>query len=356
MRILFDIYHPAQVHLFKNLILYFRKCGHDVVVVTKDKDLTNVLLDKLGIPYLCISGTRGSLLKMAFELILRSWKLLRLHSKKPFDLALGSSVSIGHLTAVYGVESINFCEDDDSVVPLYAWMAYPFVSSIVNPRGLECKRFKRKRIFHDSYQKLAYLHPNNFTPDPEVPRKYDLEPKAYTVIRSSAYTAYHDVGQSGFSEEFLVSVKEQLGQERIVLSVENQKSHDIDPADMHAILASARLVICDSQSMAVEASILGVPNLRMSSFVGKIAVLNELENVYKLTYGFRPDEGDRLLQKLKEMQAQEDLLEEWQRRRAVMLSEKIDLNQWMIELVESRLEQIKIHPPIVSDRIPEHQK
>ena len=337
MRILFDIYHPAQVHLFKNLILYLRKAGHDVVVVTKNKDLTNILLKQLDIPYLCISGFRGSLITLGFELLLRSWRVLRLHHDAPFDLAIGSSVSIGHLTAIHGVESINFCEDDDSVVSLYTWLAYPFVSSIVNPKGLEYKHFQAKRIFHDSYQKLAYLHPDNFTSDTSVLQRYDLEPKGYIVIRCSAYTAYHDVGQSGFSESFLNSIKELLDDVPMVLSVENEKTHEIKPTDMHDVLAHARLVICDSQSMAVEAAVLGVPNLRMSSFVGKIAVLNELEEKYQLTIGFRPEEGALLLQELKRMLVCENLLEDWQRRRALMLSEKIDLNRWMIDLIESRI-------------------
>jgi predicted glycosyltransferase len=277
---------------------------------------------------------------MGCELVLRTCKIFHLHHQRAFDLALGSSVSIGHLTAIFGVQSINFCEDDDHVVPLYVWLAYPFVSQIVNPRGLLCHRFIAKRLFHDSYQKLAYLHPDNFQPDPCVLDKYNLAPDAYTVIRCSAYTAYHDVGQSGFSESFLGAVKQRLGEEPIVLSVENEKSHDIDPVDMHHILAFARIVICDSQSMAVEAAMLGVPSLRMSSFAGKIAVLNELEQKYALTMGFRPDEGNALLEELDALQAHANLKEEWTRRRAVMLQDKVDLNRWMIDLVERRLAKL----------------
>ncbi|MEM7789893.1 MAG: DUF354 domain-containing protein [Verrucomicrobiota bacterium] len=334
MRVLFDIYHPAQVHLFKNLIRSLEEKGHEITVVTKDKDLTNVLLDSLHIPYTCLSGIRGSLYKMGFELALRDWKILRLHSKYRFDLAIGSSVSIAHLTALAGVYSINFCEDDDDVVPLYAWLTYPFASKVVHPQGLKCKRFLSKRVYHPSYQKLAYLHPANFEPDPSILAKYDLEPQGYSIVRRSSYTAYHDSGQGGFTNTLLEKIQQRLSDAPVVLSIENQKNYQIDPIDMHHILSYAKLVVCDSQSMAVESAMLGTPSLRMSSFTGKIAVLNELEHKYQLTVGFSPGSEEEFLLKLNELLASPDLQKEWQERRERMLKDKIDLNAWMLELIE----------------------
>ncbi len=58
---------------------------------------------------------------------------------------------------------------------------------------------------------------------------------------------------------------------------------------MHHVLSFASLLICDSQSMSVEAAMLGVPSLRYSSFSGRISVLEELEHQYGLTYGINPE-------------------------------------------------------------------
>lgn len=340
MRILFDIYHPAQVHLFKNLIIYLLDNGHDVTVVTKDKDLTNVLLDGLGVPYLCLSGVRGSLLQMGLELAIRDWKIFRLHQQKNFDLAIGSSVSVSHLTALFDVYSLIFCEDDDDVVALFAWLSYPFATRVVNPQGLNCKRFLHKRLFHPSYQKLAYLHPDNFKPDSAVLQKYGLNTYDYVVIRCSAYQAYHDAGQSGFTEELLASIRQRLGSTKLVISVENEVSHCIDPLDMHHILAYSKLVICDSQSMSVESAMLATPSLRLSSFVGRIAILNELENKYELTKGFEPQDGDAFLRALDDLLANDNLHLEWEERRSRMLLDKVDFNAWMIQLFESLRREI----------------
>lgn len=50
-------------------------------------------------------------------------------------------------------------------------------------------------------------------------------------------------------------------------------------------VAFASLYIGDSQTMAAEAGVLGVPFVRFNDFVGRIGSLRELEDVYELGYG-----------------------------------------------------------------------
>ena len=47
----------------------------------------------------------------------------------------------------------------------------------------------------------------------------------------------------------------------------------------------ASLYIGDSQTMAAEAGVLGVPFVRFNDFVGRIGYLRELEDIYELGYG-----------------------------------------------------------------------
>lgn len=54
---------------------------------------------------------------------------------------------------------------------------------------------------------------------------------------------------------------------------------------MHHVMAFASLYIGDSQTMAAEAGVLGVPFVRFSDFVGRIWYLRELEDKYELGYG-----------------------------------------------------------------------
>ncbi len=59
----------------------------------------------------------------------------------------------------------------------------------------------------------------------------------------------------------------------------------INPLDMHHVMAFASLYIGDSQTMAAEAGVLGVPFVRFNDFVGRIGYLRELEDTYELGYG-----------------------------------------------------------------------
>jgi predicted glycosyltransferase len=72
------------------------------------------------------------------------------------------------------------------------------------------------------------------------------------------------------------------------------------------------LLISDSQSMSVEAAMLGVPSLRYSSFAGKISVLEELEHKYNLTYGIQIGKEEELMRKLDFLLSMKNLSLEFQ--------------------------------------------
>ncbi len=331
MNILFDIGHPAHFHLFKNFIRYLKKSAeHEITITTRDKDITNSLLDYYQLDYLSLSKPGQGKSGLFKELFIRDYQIFKLHSQKKFDLAFGTSVSIGHLSQWSKVKSINFNEDDDDVVPLYSYLSYPFCTVIVNPTCVRFKRWKAKRIFVNSYHELAYLHPNNFQPDARVIQKYNLKKDKYIVIRFSALKAHHDVGAKGISEKILNRIRSLPKEFEIIESIEGAKNFQIAPWDMHHVLAFARLVISDSQTMTAEAAVLGVPALRCNSFVGKLSYLEELEHKYGLTFGFKPEDEDSILKKTTELLEIADSVSEYQGRREKMLKEKIDLNAWMI--------------------------
>ena len=335
MNILFDIGHPAHVHLFKNFIRYLKKNGHHCIISIRDKDVTKELLDELGFEYHCHTKPAIGLLNSFLELLIRDWKLLQLHLSHKFDLAFGTSVSIGHLSMVSQLISYNFNEDDDDVVPLYTWLAYPFSSFICNPSCLHYKHWKKKRLIHDSYHELAYLHPNNFTPDEKVIAKYGLKKQTYIIARFSALTAHHDKNEKGISDALWQKISDLFTPDyQIIISVENNKSYPINPSDMHHVLAFAKLVISDSQTMTAESAILGVPSIRCNTFVGRISYLEELEQRYFLTSGFLPYKDDQIYNKVDQLLSEKDLENRYQDYRKIMLKDKSDLNQWMIKLFE----------------------
>lgn len=336
MNILIDINHPAQFHLFRNFYFYLIDNNHKVIVSIRDRDFTKTLCELYGIEYKITSTAKSGLWGFSYEFVKKELELINLQRKEKFEIGFGTSLFLAHLSLIFKFRDYNFIEDDDEWVTFHRLTAYPFSYRIVIPRSLKYKHWDKKRIKHDSYHELAYLHPNNFTPDLNVLQKYNLTPKKYIVTRFSALNAYHDYNIKGISSELYNDLKTKLKEFLIVESVENSKTHQINPMDMHSVLYYSKMLITDSQTMTMEAAVLGVPSVRVNSHVGKIAVLDdELMNQYELTYGYLPADQNQALIKVEELINTADLEQIWYEKRMKMLADKVDLNQWMIQQFEN---------------------
>ena len=115
----------------------------------------------------------------------------------------------------------------------------------------------------------------------------------------------------------------------------------IKPNQMHDVMAYATLFIGDSQSMCAEAGILGTPFIRYNDFVGKIQYLNDLEYKYKMGWGVKTNEPERIFSIINELFAKDDVKEEWSEKRKQLFEEKIDLNAMTIWMIENYPESIK---------------
>ena len=94
--------------------------------------------------------------------------------------------------------------------------------------------------------------------------------------------------------------------------------------------------------MAVEAALLGTPSIRFNDFAGKISVLEELEHKYGLTYGIPSSQPDRLYSTVRELLSMPSVRGEFQARRQVMLSEKIDVTAFFTWFIENYPESRRI--------------
>lgn len=337
MNLLFDIGHPAHVHLFKNFIFYLKKRDHSVIVTSRKKDVTEALLNHYNINHITLSTPKTSKTGMIKELITRNRQIFNLHQQQPFDACFGTSASIGFLTRKYNVSSYNFNEDDDAVVKYYSWIAYPFATKIINPNCIKHKHWKNKRVMYPSYHELAYLHPNNFTPDKNIINAYGLKPKQYILVRLSGLVAHHDDGEKGISENLYQKIKCVLKDYNIIESHELKKQYQVKPWDMHHVLAHSKMIISDSQTMTIEGAVLGIPSIRINTFIGKSSVIEELEKKYELAYGLLPTQQSKVLKVLTELLSYKNLEEQWLSKREIMLHDKIDLNKWIIEFFNKNI-------------------
>jgi len=339
MKLLFYFGHPSQYHFLKYTLKALRKKGHQITLLIKTKDVLASLMKENEEKYINIQpeGRQDSKFSILFGLLKRDLRLFRCTFRKEYDLFVGTDPSLSHIGFLLRIPVITVLEDDIEVIPYLAKLTYPFTSNIVTPTTVRVGKFESKKIPYAGYMKLAYLHPYYFTPV-----SLDIE-KPYFLLRLSQLNAHHDFGIKGISETFLDQIVGLLSQSGTVyISSEKPLSPkyesyqlSISPSEMHQYLANASMLISDSQSMSMEAAMLGVPSIRFNDFAGKISVLEELEHRYELTFGVAPDHPELLIKKLNELLAEPDLSEKFQLRRQKMLSEKIDVTAFMIWLIEN---------------------
>ncbi|MCX7735630.1 MAG: DUF354 domain-containing protein [Candidatus Kapabacteria bacterium] len=348
MKVLIDLNHPAHVHLFRNFISYLKSNGHFVLVTASDKDLTLKLLNLYNINAVNFKGFSQNNLLGFIQLIKRDFILFKYFQRYRFDFAFGTSTAITHISSLTSMESFIFNEDDDDIVPITAYLSYPFATKIIIPDCLRYKKWMKKRVIHNSYHELAYLHPNNFKPNPKVLNYLGIKPnEKYFIVRLSALKAHHDKGAIGLTKEMQKDILNFLQiQGKVFITSEYELDNEfkkfqfpISPELIHHAMFYATMVIGDSQTMIAEAAVLGTPAIRYNSFVGKISYLEELEHKYELTFGFKPGQEGKMIQKIKNLIKIDNLKEIWYERKKIMLKEKCDLNQWMIDYFEKLIKK-----------------
>ena len=325
--------HPAQFHFYKIIVKTLKEEGNNVFLFIKKKDVLEELVRETGWEYQNILPGKRNKSKLSIFLallkrdIIISYKVIKHHP----DMLISSDPSFSHVGFIYRIPCLNFMDDDYDATGFYARITYPFTTTIITPDSVRVGRWEHKRVSYKGYMKLAYLHPNWFSPD--VTRIGSLESKRYSMIRLSGLGAHHDSGKSGISISLLKKIIQKLTSNgRVIISsegaldpeFENYKMN-IPPADMHHFLYHAKALISDSQSMSGEAAVLGVPSIRISSFKGKLSVLEELEHTYGLTFAFEPENTNAILSKITELTEMSDLNGVFQQRRQKMLLEKTDV-------------------------------
>ena len=354
MKVLFMISHPAHFHMFRYTIDNLKKDGHEVVVVIRPKDVLESLCQNAGMPYYKVKNRpqKWGLFGLGVFLIEKTFEVKRIVKKEHPEMLIGSDGVLAFVGKICRVSSFEWFEDDVDVIKLYAKMFFPFYTNVVSPAVCSAGKWEYKQIKYSGYQKLAYLHPNYFTPDKSVVEKYFQTDKPYFILRFAQLTAHHDQGVHGFNSDVAQHVIDMLklhGDVYITSEKElpaqfAQYQMKINPLDIHHILAFARLYIGDSQSMAVEASMLGTPGIRFNDFVGekKISVLEELEHVYGLTYAIHSTQKEQLYAKISELLLIPNIKEEWQLRQQKMLDDKIDVTAFYTWFIENYPESGKI--------------
>lgn len=326
--------------------------GHQIKLLIKTKDILETLIREEGFEYENIlPEPRGhSTLSTMLSMFRRDYGLLKVVKKIKPDLLLGSDSSVAHIGFLTGKKVITFGEDDYSVIKKLAWMMIPFSSCFVSPDSCDAGIFRYKKVSYNGYMKLAYLHPSVFTLDPEKIRQTQSG-TPFCLIRMAQLSAHHDKRISGLTVQLVEKVIQVLEAKGFCAFLDSEYELpeilekyrlEIRKNDIHHLMAFATLIISDSQSMSMEAAMLGTPSIRFNDFAGRIGVLEEIEHRYGMTCGIKSSRTELLFAKLEEWLNNPFLKEEFQEKRQKMLSEKINVLDFMIWFIDKFPESLNI--------------
>lgn len=349
MKIFFFFGHPAQFHFYKNIVSVLLEKGNEIFLFIKTKDVLESLVQETGWEYTnVLTKSRGSSkAAILFSIIKRDLKIFTQVVKHRPDMLIGSDPSFAHAGFLFRIPCLSFVDDDADAAGYYASITYPFTSTIITPEIVKVGKWEHKRVTYKGNMKLAYLHPNWFNPD--LLRFSEIGNKDFFLIRLSGLSAHHDSNIKGINQDLLNIIIDILSAKgKVIISSEKGINSgfenyymDIPATNMHNYLAHAKLLISDSQSMSGEAAVLGIPSIRISSFKGKLSVLEELEHQYGLTFAFFPDDLIGIVDKINELLEIPEIIKVFQLRRQKLLNDKIDVSSFAIWFIENYPESEK---------------
>lgn len=342
MKVLFDIVHPAHVHFYKNIIWGLKKRGHQITIVARDKDVTCALLNHYGFNYTSI-GLSGhkTLFGQFCELMNRNWAIFCISRNFEPDVILTRSPSGVQVARFIGALGI-FDTDDGIAAGVHFRASAPFANIITTPDCMD-ENYGSKHVKYPGYKQGAYLHPDHFTPNPEVLKLLGVSPnEKYFLVRFVEMSASHDFGESGLTYNTKAEVIRRLKQHgKVFITSESKLPNEwssmqisIPPHWIHDALYYATMLVGDSQTMVAEAAVLGTYSIRVSTFKGRISYLEEIEHRYGLTSSFHPRDSNNFLEKLDEILGNLDNTDNIRESHAKLINDKCNVARWFVDYLE----------------------
>ena len=351
MRILIDIGHPAHVHLFKHFALDMQSRGHKLLFTCRDKEFELYLLEEYEFDFINFGKKYKSTIGKLFGMLIFDFKEAALKFKPDFFISHGS-IYAAHTAFLLGKPHISL-EDTFNMeqIRLYA----PFTKAILTADYNHPLKTK-KVIKYAGYHELAYLHPKRFSPDISVLSQLGVtRNEKYVIMRFVSWNASHDIGHKGISiDNKFKAIEEFEKYAKIFISSESELPKELEkykiklePHKIHDALAFASLLWGESFTMPAECSVLGTPSIINHNT--KSYYLHEQESQYGLCFNFSESEEDqqKAIQKGVELLRTEGIKEEWQKKRDIMLKDKIDVTvflTWFIENYPASVRILKENP------------
>ncbi|MFN7116811.1 MAG: DUF354 domain-containing protein [Saprospiraceae bacterium] len=335
MKILFDVGHPAHVHLFKNLAHRFIKDGADVLFTARDKEHELELMRKEGFHYInfgkhykTLRGKLWGLAKFDTQMFINGLRF------KPDVFISHGSIYAAHAAFMLGKKHLAM-EDTGNMEQTRLHL--PFTDCVLTPEVYPVN-LGAKQIRFNGYFEIAYLHPDFFTPDPAIYEWLGLQQgDPYAILRFIAWNATHDIGHKGLSMDDKIRLVRQLSEKmKVFISAEGKLPPELEPyrikippEKFHHALHYASIVISEGPTVASEAGVLGTPAIHISTYPMSYCLDQEK---YGLVYNTsKPERVFTLVDEILQVTP-----EAYQERRQKLLQDKVNVTRYLYDFIVNR--------------------
>lgn len=199
----------------------------------------------------------------------------------------------------------------------------PFTNTILTPIAYH-RNHGKKQINYNGFHETAYIHPDYLS---NVNISSSGNRKA-VLVRLVDWTASHDVGHKGLTPDILHRLI-QLNSNILPVRILSEKPLPsellpfkllIKPYELHDFLQNVRLYIGEGATLASECALLGIPAIYVNS--RSTEVIDVRVNA-GLLYHFIS--GDGVMDKVKQILNDDQVLNQHRQRAAAFLKDKINL-------------------------------
>lgn len=338
MTFLFDLQHPAHLHVFRPVIARLVAEGHHVHITGREKDILVTLAKAYNIPITIFGTARKGFFQLGKEWFYRLWRLHKIVSHhKPDVMMAVAGTFISLLGKLHRIPTYIFYDTEHATFSNL--LSYPFATCIYVPRCYR-KKIRWHHVRYNGYQELAYLHPRYFTPDATVLAEVGLTPQdLFTVVRFVNWGAAHDIGLSGLSvANKIQAIQEFSKYGPVFISSEGPLPPELekyrlllDITKIHSLLAHAALIFGESATMVSEGAVLGVPGVYIDP-IGR-GYTDEEEREYGIVFNFTDRQQEAAIKKaISILSTFSEQKPKWRAIGQRIITEKIDVTQMIYQI------------------------
>lgn len=343
MRILIDIGHPGHLHLFKHLAHRFIREGSEVLFTAREKEFELELIraegfryKSFGKHYKTIYGKIWGLLKFDVQMFFTGLRF------QPDLFISHGSIYAAHAAFLLGKKHLSL-EDSGNMEQIVLYR--PFTDVILTPDVLP-EDLGPKQIRYAGYHEIAYLHPEYFTPNPDVYNWLGLNPgERYAIVRLVSWNATHDAGHKGLTNEDKTRLVKKLSEQmKVFITSERALSDElkpyqikIAPEKLHHALSFASIVVSEGATIASEAGVLGTPTIYINTIARSYCQEQE-----KFGLVYNTSDSEKVFALIDHILRQDR--EEFRKGRSLLLKSKVNVTDYLYDFIVNRYGNHKPSP------------